>query len=72
MRLINDGVKKKGLWEGGTGFIGLIKRQRLDGPSLKKKKRGQAVLFRRSLKKYALLSERYSLSGNPILMNCSL
>lgn len=45
MRLINDGVKKKGLWEGGTGFIGLIKRQRLDGPSLKKEKRGAGRAF---------------------------
>lgn len=60
MGLINDGVKKKCLWEGGRGVTGLIKRQRLDGPSFKK---GQAMLFRRSLKKYALLNEGYSLSG---------
>lgn len=41
-------VLKKCLWGAGRGVIGLIKRERLDGPSFKK---GQAMLFRRSLKK---------------------
>lgn len=53
-------VLKKCLWEGGRGVIGLIKRQRLDGPSFK---RGRPCFLGDLLKKYALLNEGYSLSG---------